>query len=52
MFFQNKLIDYEFKNYNQLLDLITNKIYFLKILLIIIKKIILILKIKIIMMVK
>ena len=27
MFFQNKLIDYEFKNYNQLLDLITNKMY-------------------------
>ena len=27
LFFQNKLIDYEFKNYNQLLDLITNKMY-------------------------
>ena len=27
LFFQNKLIDYEFKNYNELLDFITNKMY-------------------------
>ena len=27
LFFQNKLIDYEFKNYNELLDMITNKMY-------------------------
>jgi len=27
LFFQNKLIDYEFTNYNELLDMITNKMY-------------------------